>query len=268
MDDEEEEDVVENNISSAAEGQRHLPSDEELEPDIEDHAATKLQRIEVDAAESTVTRKLKHEVWVSIDGGDISEAAQNSVKHKATILRLYSNPMSVQNSLDRLKQVRGYSRYNNISTAIINTDPTYGKPCISIDDPIVTLLRCETRVYLAIAQIKDIVLNGSHCDSIQYSDIDAAAMQRMFNSAKFKIQVLKIVQRASLPGSTNDSTHKASTDLEDWEWNGSYKGGSATPLMIEINGKYVEATQRLDNLLALQQLSLQHICSKHWSCFP
>ena len=52
VDDEEEEDVVENNISSAAEGQRHLPSDEELEPDIEDHAATKLQRIEAQSVDS------------------------------------------------------------------------------------------------------------------------------------------------------------------------------------------------------------------------
>ena len=232
--------------------QEKEPADEELEADIEDLAGSELERLTFSLpvthsnTANVDTSSQKHEPWVCIDGEDIKKAPQTLVKHKASILRLYSDPLSQRHSLDRLKQVRGYSRYNDNSNAIVNSDPTFGEPSMSVDDPVATLIHCESKAFLATCQIKDILLNGCRQDSIQYTDVDATSSKRSFDSAKFKLQILKVIQRRTtrVTQVNKECSERPagvmSTKDEDWEWNGKYEGGTATPLILEVLGKFIE----------------------------
>ncbi|KJA25111.1 hypothetical protein HYPSUDRAFT_135245 [Hypholoma sublateritium FD-334 SS-4] len=61
--------------------------------------------------------------------------------HKATVLRLYSNPMAVKDSKDRLKRVRGFSQYHEIPSTVNSFVPDSENPnTVHVQDPALTLL--------------------------------------------------------------------------------------------------------------------------------
>ncbi|KDR81053.1 hypothetical protein GALMADRAFT_91766 [Galerina marginata CBS 339.88] len=71
--------------------------------------------------------------------------------HKATILRLYSNPFAVSDSKDRLKRVRGFSQYDesareaSISLLASDMDSPETDDKIHVQDPALILLRCNKK---------------------------------------------------------------------------------------------------------------------------
>ena len=75
---------------------------EDLEPDFDDVVGL----TEESSFENVNIRGVprpKYNPWIFIDGKKV---------HKATILRLYLNPLAVSDSKDRLKRVRGFSQYD------------------------------------------------------------------------------------------------------------------------------------------------------------
>ena len=150
--------------------------EEDLEPDLEDFAGSKLKRLSVNETDLVGNMEMQNSKrqspWISINGGDIDVAPRSSVKHKASVLWLYSDPLSQRHSLDRLKRVQGYSHYNDNLIATANMDPTFWDPSISIDDPIATILCCRNVCNLAICQVRDILHNGKHMDLIPYTEED------------------------------------------------------------------------------------------------
>lgn len=73
----------------------------EIEPDLDDVAGT------AELTESITLQPL--EAWISIDESDPSKSKKI---HKASILQLYSSPLTISDSKDWLKCVHGFSQYN------------------------------------------------------------------------------------------------------------------------------------------------------------
>ncbi|KJA13394.1 hypothetical protein HYPSUDRAFT_151636, partial [Hypholoma sublateritium FD-334 SS-4] len=67
--------------------------------------------------------------------------------HKATVLRLYSNPLAVTDSKDRLKRVRGFSQYNDTTSPTDSFLPEMSDSTnpntVHVQDPALTLVRCN-----------------------------------------------------------------------------------------------------------------------------
>lgn len=61
--------------------------------------------------------------FVSIDPND----PMSKKVHKASILRLYSTPLTITESRDRLKRVRGYSQYDEIKLTGVEASPPDSK---------------------------------------------------------------------------------------------------------------------------------------------
>ena len=101
--------------------------------------------------------------WVEIDGKKV---------HKASVLRIYSNPLATSDSKDRLKCVRGYSQYNKtpeIQAAHLCQSAatlTEGIPLLEVEDPAVILVRSNKRVFLALFQILSIRINSKNVQSL------------------------------------------------------------------------------------------------------
>ena len=70
-------------------------ADLDLEPDFDDVAGV--------TEASNFSSKAPYDPWVLIDSKKV---------HKATVLRLYSNPLAASDLKDQLKRVRGFSQYN------------------------------------------------------------------------------------------------------------------------------------------------------------
>lgn len=73
---------------------------EQYEPDLDDLADGE------DAISNDRTPQ-RHEAWLAVDN-----AAPQKRQHKATILCFYSSPLTVAQSKDRLKRVRGFSQFD------------------------------------------------------------------------------------------------------------------------------------------------------------
>jgi hypothetical protein len=91
------------------------------------------------AAKLLIISSPPYNPWVLIDGKKV---------HKATVLRLYSNPFAVSDSKDRLKRVCGFSQYDKslpasgsspeIPAAVASD--TKNPETVCIQDPAVTLV--------------------------------------------------------------------------------------------------------------------------------
>ena len=170
----------------------------------------------------------KHSAWINITGGDVSEGGNTDNKHKASILRLYSDPMSLKGSCDRLKRVRGYSRYEMPSNTM-NTDPTLGTDLVVIDDPIIVLIECKQRAFMCIVKIVDILVGVTHVDSVEYKT-------PLDNNIRIKGQIMQLVPHISDGAKSTD----AQSDM-DWEWNGRYESRKLTsPEVYEFAADSVE----------------------------
>ncbi len=106
---------------------------------------------DANSSPSVASRRVQ-EAWVTVDGKKV---------HKATVLQLYSNPMAVKDSKDRLKRVRGFSQYQEIPLTTNSFVPDSENPnTVHVQDPALTLVKCNKQIFLAVFQILSIRING------------------------------------------------------------------------------------------------------------
>ena len=100
----------------------------DLEPDFDDAAGV--------TEASNFSSKAPYDPWVHIDSKKV---------HKASVLRLYSNPLAASDSKDRLKRVRGFSQYNETvigapTASISSGNPNEVDNVLCVQDPALTLV--------------------------------------------------------------------------------------------------------------------------------
>lgn len=119
----------------------------DLEPDLDDVAGT-AELETLDANSNVMSANMDVPTpWVLLP--NTSKPA-----HKASVLCLYSNPLSItSDSHDRLKCVRGYSRYDEPTKADPESLNNVNDNALCIQDPVVTLVRADNRVFLAVCQV-------------------------------------------------------------------------------------------------------------------
>jgi hypothetical protein len=183
-------------------------SDADLEPDFDDAAGITDAR--------NFSTKAPYDPWVLVDGKKV---------HKATVLRLYSNPLAASDSKDRLKRVHGFSQYNEnvigVPTAIVSSgNPNEVDDILCVQDPALTLVRCNKKVFLAVFQILGIRVDGKNVQSLPVTHIHEPNVR--INGQVMKLSIL-------------NNSHQL--DAADWEWNGSFE---AQATFQNIEGHWVE----------------------------
>ncbi|KAF9536886.1 hypothetical protein CPC08DRAFT_771425 [Agrocybe pediades] len=181
----------------------------ELQPDFEDAA---------DIADATDRDSIgttpPYEPWVLVDNKNV---------HKATVMRLYSDPFSVAISKDRLKRVRNFTQYNETVEKSGTPQPISdvdNPDVVCVQDPAITVVRCNKQVFLAVVQITAIRHNQAE---VQALDV------RYLHEPNVSIsgQVMKL-------GLT---TANHQPDTPDWEWIGLFEAGS---LFHNVDGRCFE----------------------------
>ncbi|KAJ7808365.1 hypothetical protein B0H14DRAFT_2608947 [Mycena olivaceomarginata] len=72
-------------------------------------------------------------------------------------------------STDRLRRVAALDRYSSQpkdQDNISEHDSAFGSPCILVSEPIVTLVRCEEKLFVCIGEVTDIRVNGKSVDQL------------------------------------------------------------------------------------------------------
>jgi len=74
----------------------------------------------------------------------------------------------IPGSTDRLTRVAGGARFSTtqVNSNIINSGSVFGTSLLCVGDPAGTLVICESRVFLAIVHINDIVFDSNSCMEI------------------------------------------------------------------------------------------------------
>ncbi|KAG6819936.1 hypothetical protein H0H93_007260 [Arthromyces matolae] len=135
-------------------GVEDAPGDSyEANPDFDDISG------EVEMSQSE--RSVKNTAWVCIGGRDDSKKV-----HKASILRIFSSGLSVSDSKDRLKRVRGYSQYDDIFENQGTPQDPDNPNEISVEDPALILVRSSGAVFLCVFQILSIRVDTSYVQSL------------------------------------------------------------------------------------------------------
>jgi hypothetical protein len=204
-------------MSNTADNMSNVADGEDLEPDIDDVAG--IVELQTPNSDSNIVHA-RVEVptpWVELSSG-------SKPTHKSSVLRLYSNPLSItSNSHDRLKRVRGYSRYNEPTKA--SPEPSSNlnveDNALCIQDPVLTLVRADDRVFLAICQVLAIRRDGKNLHSLSPQLLPEP-------NVLLQVQIMKIEQIL-----------RANADLEalrpDWEWTGALEHRGT---LKDIPGRY------------------------------
>ncbi|KAG6907021.1 hypothetical protein DXG01_010890 [Tephrocybe rancida] len=174
-------------------------SDTDLEPDLDDIAGT------AEIAEE----KGKQEAWISLNlNNATSGSARDAKVHKASVLRMYLNPLAALNSKERLRRVRGYSQFmQSPNLPMIHES---NEDMVVVQDPALTLVRCRAKVFLAIVEIQAINIGGV--------DVPSLSVERL---PEPNVQITAQVMKMSLV----DVNHQP--DGADWEWLGNYEHKSS-----------------------------------------
>ena len=189
------------------------PESVENQPDIDDLAAT----AELESLEDKTPVP-----YISIDPNNPSARKV----HKSSVLRLLSDPLTFTESRDRLKRVRGYSRYNEGITPSTSEAPSAPTPedddRLYLQDPALTLVQCDTRVYLAVFQVLSIRRDGKEVPSLP-------PVFLVEPNIRIQGQVMKL----SLI--TRPDDHQGSD--WDWEWNGGFESKG---VFRDLEGRFVQ----------------------------
>ena len=186
---------------------------EDLEPDFDDVVGL----TEESSFENVNIRGVprpKYNPWIFIDGKKV---------HKATILRLYSNPLAVSDSKDRLKRVRGFSQYDesareaSLSLVAPNSKTDNN---IQVQDPALVLVRCNKKVFLAVFQILALRVDSKNLQSIPSEQIHEP-------NVRIHGQIMKLALL--------NADHQP--DGMDWEWNGAFEARST---FQNAEGRWIE----------------------------
>ena len=191
------------------------PESVQNQPDMDDLAAT----AELESLEN------KNPVpYISIDPKNPSA----KMVHKSSVLRLLSDPLTFTESRDRLKRVRGYSRYNESTNSGVAEPPSAPIPedddSLYLQDPALTLVQCDNRVYLAVFQILGIRRDGKDVQSLP-------PLHLVEPNIRIQGQVMKLGLIGQRDG------HQGSTGDPDWEWNGGFESKGT---FRDLEGRFVQ----------------------------
>ena len=162
------------------------------------------------------------EAWIPIEDSSSSKAKK---VHKASILRLYSSPLTISDSKDRLKRVRGFSQYNESKSndgafALPDVPSSEEVEMVCVLDPALTLVRCNNQTFLAVFQVL----------GIRHDTADVQTLPSRFlgqPNVRIHGQIMKLSLIGGTPGPGEP----------DWEWNGAFEARSG---FRDIEGRWVE----------------------------
>ncbi|KAJ7019088.1 hypothetical protein C8F04DRAFT_1276674 [Mycena alexandri] len=152
--------------------------------------------------------------------------------HKQRICRLVISKDFEPKSIVRLLRVRGHTNINAKARDDTNIDPAVllGPNTLVVGDPILTLLRTETKVSLAILRTTAIHQDGVSCSSILTSTIQNPAAKVKITGQVLSMTMARKTAAPDLadPPPTNATVRAADwldTDADSewgWIWNGEY----------------------------------------------
>ncbi|KAG8753308.1 hypothetical protein FRC12_011587 [Ceratobasidium sp. 428] len=152
----------------------------------------------------------------------------NGIKlHKARLLRDAALFTVQSDSKDRLSRIAGRSRYkppsdtSDSATNLVTQSSSLGRPCVTLNDPAVTLVRCQDRVFLAAIQVTSIKRDSRLARALPVDMLYEDGVQVTF-------QVLELTPLVEKDPET------ASAQL-DWTWT---KGLLPTP--YKCAGRFVQ----------------------------
>lgn len=164
----------------------HPPLDEELDPDLEDLISTE------DIPSQSHDGRMKNPHFLVLDGKSV---------HKASILRLYSHPLTMPgpSSTDRLKRVRGYKRFDGPVVNQFENGTILGESSLLINDPALTLVKVNgTEIFLAAIQVSGLKEDGRNLTSVPLDQLQNATNIRV------SFQILKLLACEPFGGSQCD----------------------------------------------------------------
>jgi hypothetical protein len=188
------------------------PESEQFEPDLDDLA-------DGEEAIYTDTASSKHEAWLPIDSSSLQKR-----QHKSTILQFYSSPLTVAQSKDRLKRVCGFSQFDEdvCTPPDIHAYTEKGK-LLSVEDPALTLVRCNDMVFLAVIKVLDICVGA-----VSEQTLSARLVHEPNVWLRGQVMCLAMT----------DITHQP--DAPDWKWNGLMESGAAMLSLRDIEGSQID----------------------------
>lgn len=145
--------------------------------------------------------------------------------HKASVMKEYSNiRQSGPESRDRLKRVMGYSRHmHQIPSSISGGGFIFDEdtPVVNIEDPGLTLVRCNDRIFLAV-----ITIVGLYQGTNALSSIPADAVNEPNIRIRVQIMCLRLVPFEGHP------------EQGDWEWTGRSALLAPARYVSDIEGRW------------------------------
>jgi hypothetical protein len=164
----------------------------------------------------------KYHAWLDFTGCPMDSTAPGKKIHKSSILRLFSSPFSVNLSDNRLERILNHLKFRTPSD-----DPTGANfdgdeaTMVTVEDPIVTLVRCNNLVFVALIQLAEIKVNATPVLALSAGRIHKPNIRLRGQS-----MCLEVTDDSYQPGAAN------------WEWTGFEK--SASTCFRDIEGNFVD----------------------------
>ncbi|KAJ7153390.1 hypothetical protein C8R46DRAFT_1197422 [Mycena filopes] len=177
------------------------PSPDEVNPvDPEPERATATDIDDMLAMDdSTRDTTLKHSPHIIVDGKKVS---------KATILSNLMQGRSTRLSTDRTRRVAGVGAFNNSAAhGLITFDGPLGAPSLRLGNPIVSIVKCEKLMFLAIGLVNGITFGTQDTESIALDLLPDGG-------TKISYQILRLVTA---------TMEDDPTAVHDWRWSGSFE---------------------------------------------
>ena len=111
---------------------------------------------------------------------------------KTRVLALRSKYNKTTSSTDRSKRVQEIERYSRTPQTQhdVQFDSAFGEPCLLIQEPIATLVRCEDKIFLCIGEVNNLKLDSQ---SVEQLGLDILVEQTVTVS----YQVLRLIPATS-----------------------------------------------------------------------
>ncbi|KAF7969797.1 hypothetical protein HWV62_25975 [Athelia sp. TMB] len=131
------------------------------------------------------------------------------------------------NPWDCLKTVRGFTQYNKQLAASSSkaqfTAIEEGELSISVEDPALTLVQCDNKIFLAVVRVLELRFNSG-------------SLQRLPARILHEPNVQARCQIISLVSCSNSNQ----PDQADWQWNSLFKTGASNSGLCQVEGAWLD----------------------------
>ncbi|KAI0054409.1 hypothetical protein BV25DRAFT_1949134 [Artomyces pyxidatus] len=189
----------------------------------------------------------------SAPGVDVTDyiLVGNKWIHKQSACRLLMNKNSTHKSVERLDRVRGFTKVNTMHR--LNTSEVVGPNVFMVGDPILTILRTDKTVSLALLRTTAIIVDG-----LTRSSVQCATLVSEKSKVKISGQVMRLLLAPTADNcdellDAEPATHLSDSDRRgawSWIWSGGYvkvdsnmRGSTETtekPLVVNVPGHLTE----------------------------